>query len=107
MTTIRRIFRHATRLAVRRGRPAGRIIAAPAAFATEVPPPGAGDTGPSAVPATVHTVTVGGTPGWQIALFIVAAAALAAAVAVLRTGCGPGAAASWPRVPTDPPAGRA
>ena len=32
---------------------------------------------------TVHTVTVGGTPGWQIALFMLAAAALAAVVAVL------------------------
>jgi hypothetical protein len=31
----------------------------------------------------VHTVTVGGTPGWQIALFIVAAAAVAAVIAVL------------------------
>ena len=41
-------------------------------------------------PVTVHTVTVGGTPGWQIALFIVAAAMLAAVIAVLldrmRTG---------------------
>ena len=38
----------------------------------------------------MHTVTVGGTPGWQIALFIVAAAVIAAVAAVLldrtRTG---------------------
>ena len=38
----------------------------------------------------MHTVTVGGTPGWQIALFIVAAAVIAAGAAVLldrmRTG---------------------
>jgi hypothetical protein len=31
----------------------------------------------------VHTVTVGGTPGWQIALLMAGAAVLAAAAAVL------------------------
>ena len=56
-----------------------------------MPPPGTGDTGSTtSVPATVHTVTVGGTPGWQIALFVVAAAVIAAVAAVLldrtRTG---------------------
>ncbi|HEY8042703.1 MAG TPA: hypothetical protein VIF35_00435 [Streptosporangiaceae bacterium] len=90
MTTIRRMFRSATRIAIAAAAVAGGIIAAPAAFATEVPPPGKGDTGTTAVPATVHTVTVGGTPGWQIALFVVAAAVLAAVIAVLldrtRTG---------------------
>jgi membrane protein implicated in regulation of membrane protease activity len=89
MTTIRRMFRSATRIAIAAAALLGGIIAAPAAFAMEVPP-GTGDTGTTAVPATVHTVTVGGTPGWQIALFIVAAAVLAAVVAVLldrtRTG---------------------
>ncbi len=83
MTTIRRMFRSATRIAIAAAALLGAIIAAPAAFATEVPPPGTGDTSTTAVPVTVHTVTVGGTPGWQIALFIVAAAALAAVVAVL------------------------
>jgi hypothetical protein len=83
MTTIRRMFRSATRIAIAAAAVAGGIIAAPAAFATEVPPPGRGDTGTTAVPVTVHTVTVGGTPGWQIALFMLAAAAAAAVVAVL------------------------
>jgi hypothetical protein len=83
MTTIRRMFRSATRIAIAAAALLGGIIAAPAAFATQVPMPGTGDTGTTAVPVTVHTVTVGGTPGWQIALFLVAAAALAAVVAVL------------------------
>lgn len=83
MTTIRRMLRSATRLAIAAAAVAGGIIAAPAAFASEAPPPGTGDTGTTAVPVTVHTVTVGGTPGWQIALFMLAAAALAAVVAVL------------------------
>jgi membrane protein implicated in regulation of membrane protease activity len=90
MTTIRWMFRSATRIAIAAAALLGGIIAAPAAFATEVPLPGTGDTSTTAVPATVHTVTVGGTPGWQIALFVVAAALLAAVVAVLldrmRTG---------------------
>jgi hypothetical protein len=83
MTTINRIFRPAARLAAVLTAVQGAIIAAPAAFATEVPPSGTGDTGTTAIPASVHTVTVGGTPGWQIALFMVAAAVLAAVIAVL------------------------
>jgi hypothetical protein len=83
MTTIRRMFRSATRIAIATAALLGGIIAAPAAFATQEPMPGTGDTSTTAVPVTVHTVTVGGTPGWQIALFIVAAAVLAAVVAVL------------------------
>jgi hypothetical protein len=83
MTTIRRIFRPATRLAAAAVALLGGMIAGPAAFASPAPPPGIGDTGTSTTPAVVHTVTVGGTPGWQIALFIVAAAAVAAVIAVL------------------------
>jgi len=83
MTTIRQIFRHATRIAIAAAALLGGLIAAPAAFATREPMPGTGDTSTTSVPATVHTVTVGGTPGWQIALFMVAAAVLAAAIAVL------------------------
>ena len=80
MTAIRRIFRPATRLAAAAVALLAGILAAPAAFASEVPPPGLGDTSSTpAAPTVVHTVTVGGTPGWQIALFIVAAAVLAAA----------------------------
>jgi len=91
MNTIRRIFRHATRLGIAAAALIAGIVAAPAAFAMEVPPPGTGDPGTTTfAPQPVHTVTVGGTPGWQIALFIVAAAAIAAVVAVLldrtRTG---------------------
>jgi ABC-type branched-subunit amino acid transport system permease subunit len=91
MNTIRRIFRHATRLGIAAAALIAGIVAAPAAFATEVPPTGTGDTGTTTfTPPAVHTVTVGGTPGWQIALFIVAAAVIAAVAAVLldrtRTG---------------------
>jgi len=59
------------------------IAAAPAAFATHVPPPGEGDSSAQNAPSVVHTVTVGGTPGWQIALLAVGAAIIAAFVAVL------------------------
>lgn len=83
MTAIRRIFRPVTRLAAAAVALLAGLLAAPAAFATNVPPPGLGDTGTSTTPAVVHTVTVGGTPGWQIALFIVVAAAVAAVIAVL------------------------
>jgi hypothetical protein len=83
MSTIRRITRPVTRLAAAAAALLAGLIAAPAAFASEAPPPGAGDASVPAAPAVVHTVTVGGTPGWQIALFMVAAAILAAVVAVL------------------------
>jgi hypothetical protein len=83
MTAIRRIFRPATRLAAAAVALMAGLLAAPAAFASDAPPPGLGDTSTPAAPAVVHTVTIGGTPGWQIALFIVAAAVLAAAFAVL------------------------
>ncbi len=60
------------------------IAAAPTAFATEVPPPPAsGGAAAPAGPLPVHTIVVGGTPGWQIALLAVGAAVLAAAAAVL------------------------
>jgi hypothetical protein len=87
MNVISRILRPAGYL----GRTAGIVFglmlaataAAPAALAVQAPPPGTGDqTGPAA-PAVVHTVTVGGTPGWQIALLAVGAALVAAAIAVL------------------------
>ncbi|HEY7147541.1 MAG TPA: hypothetical protein VH637_25110 [Streptosporangiaceae bacterium] len=55
--------------------------AAPAAFAT-LPPPEPGGTA-GVPPPTVQTVTVGGMPGWQIALIAIGAAIVAAAVAVL------------------------
>jgi len=83
MTAIRNIFRPATRLAAVAVALLAGLLAAPAAFASEAPPPGLGDTSTPAATTVVHTVTVGGTPGWQIALFIVAAAVLAAVVAVV------------------------
>jgi hypothetical protein len=54
--------------------------AAPAAFASRMPPPEE-TAGP--VPPPVHTIVTGGMPGWQIALIAIAAAATAAAVAVI------------------------
>ena len=83
MTTIRHIFRPATRLAAAAVAVLAGLFAAPAAFASNAPLPGLGDTSTPVAPPVVHTVTVGGTPGWQIALFIVAAALLAAVLAVL------------------------
>ena len=50
-------------------------VTAPAAFAIRMPP--SGGTGPTQ--SELHTVIVGGMPGWQITL-IAAAAALAAAL---------------------------
>jgi hypothetical protein len=68
---------------------AGALVAfgATPAFAMHVPPPGSGATtspvGTTTPPVEVHTVVVGGMPGWQIALIAVVAALLAATVAVL------------------------
>ena len=39
--------------------------------------------GPAQPAPTVHTVVVGGTPGWQIALIAIGAALVAATAAVL------------------------
>jgi hypothetical protein len=87
MSTIRRILRPAGFLgraaAVLFGCMLACTAAAPAAFATLEPPPGTGDQPIPAGPPVVHTVTVGGTPGWQIALLAAGAAIIAAAVAVL------------------------
>jgi hypothetical protein len=56
------------------------VIAAPAAFATNVPPPGMG-TQERLGPPPVHQAAIG-MPGWQIALITIGAA-LAAIVLVL------------------------
>ena len=58
-------------------------VGATPAFARLEPDPGAGYVAPTSVPAQVHTIVVGGMPGWQIALIAVGAALLAAALAVL------------------------
>ena len=71
----------------------GLAAAAPAAFAEGPPIPGpAGYITPGSAgyvtpqpgpPVQVHTVVVGGMPGWQIALIAAGAALLAATMAVL------------------------
>jgi hypothetical protein len=55
--------------------------AAPAALARPVPP-GPGPAGIVPAPA-IHTIVVGGMPGWQITLIAAGAAALAAVLALL------------------------
>ena len=55
--------------------------AAPAALARQVPP-GPGPAGIVPAPA-IHTIVVGGMPGWQITLIAAGAAALAAVLALL------------------------
>jgi hypothetical protein len=84
MNTIRIIRRLACTLA---GLAAATLVAfppaAPAAFATHVPPPGMGDPGKQQVPPAVHVVVAGGMPGWQIALIAAGAAVVAAVLAVL------------------------
>jgi hypothetical protein len=70
---------------------AGALVAfgATPAFAMHEPPPGTGSgittspVGTTTPPVEVHTVVVGGMPGWQIALIAIVAALFAAAVAVL------------------------
>jgi len=71
----------------------GLAAAAPAAFAEGPPVPGpAGYITPGSAgyvtpqpgpPVQVHTVVVGGMPGWQIALIAMGAALFAATAAVL------------------------
>ena len=85
MNPIRRIRRFATVLA---GLAAAlAAFGVPPAFAVRPPGPGAPEvtTPPGTItpPVEVHTVAVGGMPGWQIALIAVVAALLAATLAVL------------------------
>jgi hypothetical protein len=79
MTRIRRIL---TALATLASALLAFTAASPAAFAVRVPPPGE-NAGPVQAPPPVHTITAGGTPGWQIALIAGAVALAAAVVAVL------------------------
>ena len=95
MNSIRNVRRVAGVLAGLASAWLGLALAAPAAFAVTHPTPGpAGYLTPGGpgfpVPppgpppaALVHTVVVGGMPGWQIALIAIGAALLAAALAVL------------------------
>ena len=87
MNPLKRIRRFAAVLAGL----AGALVAfgATPAFAMHEPPPGSGSgvitspVGATTTPVQVHTVVVGGMPGWQIALIAVVAALFAATVAVL------------------------
>ena len=81
MATICPIPRPAALLAAATTVLAASVAAAPAASAERVPPPGLGDS--PASQTVVHTVTTGGTPGWQITLIAIAAALTAAAIAIL------------------------
>jgi hypothetical protein len=84
-----RISRYAACLTAMLAAAVASALAAPAAFATIAPPNPAGSSVPVSGgpiikhPATVHTVLVGGMPGWQIALIAAGAAVLAAALAVV------------------------
>jgi hypothetical protein len=80
MNPIRRLRRFAAVLAGL----AAALVSFSAAPAFAVPPPShEGSAGTPASPAGVHTVVVGGTPGWQIALIAIGAALFAATAAVL------------------------
>jgi hypothetical protein len=82
MNPIRTIRRLARTLAGLAAATLAVIAAAPAALARPVPPP---DLRPAEiVPApAIHTVVIGGMPGWQITLIAAGAAALAAVLALL------------------------
>jgi hypothetical protein len=61
------------------------VFGAAPAFAM-IPGPGGSPVSPASPaipPAVVHTVVVGGTPGWQIALIAIGSALVAAAAAIL------------------------
>ncbi len=57
------------------------LAGAPAALATNVPPPGGNSGAPPS--AVVDPAAVGGTPGWQIVLIAVGSALLASALTLL------------------------
>jgi hypothetical protein len=79
-------IQHLRRLAAALAGLAGALLAfaaaAPAAFAVPPPTPGV-SIREKHPPLPVHTVVIGGMPGWQIALIAFAAALLAATLAVL------------------------
>jgi hypothetical protein len=82
MNRIRHIRRLAGILAGLTGALLASAVAAPAAFASRVPPPGSYG-GTVQAPPQEHTVVVGGMPGWQIFLIALGAALFAATMAVL------------------------
>jgi hypothetical protein len=80
-------IRHIRRVAGVLAGPAGALLAsaaaAPAAFASGPRPLPPGWNKHPPLPAHLHTVVMGGMPGWQITLIAVGAALLAATVTVL------------------------
>jgi hypothetical protein len=79
---IHRIHRLAAILAASACALLGLAVASPAmAMTSSVPHPGASVPQPQ-VPAPVHTMIVGGMPGWQITLIAAGAAVLTALLAV-------------------------
>ncbi len=79
---IRRIHRLAAILAASACALLGLAVASPAmAMTISVPHPGASVPQPQ-VPAPVHTMIVGGMPGWQITLIAAGAAVLTTLLAV-------------------------
>jgi hypothetical protein len=99
MNPVRRIRRLARGVAGQAGALLAFAMAAPALASSKPPlPPGWNKHPP--LPARVHTVVVGGMPGWQIALIAIGAALLAATAAVLldrarNARSKPVAAAAW------------
>jgi hypothetical protein len=80
-------IRHIRRMTAALAGLAGALLAfaaAPAAFALPVPPSGgSGVTSPPQPPVQIHTVVMGGMPGWQVALIAIGAALFTAAAAVV------------------------
>ena len=83
MKRIRIVGRLACLLVTMAGAVLASTASVPAAFALEVPPGGGGVDPTVPPPPPLHTVVVGGMPGWQIALIAAGAAVLAAALAVI------------------------
>jgi hypothetical protein len=82
MNRISAIRRLAVMLAGLTGALLASTAVSPAAFAVRVPPPGGYD-GTVQAPPEVHTIVIGGMPGWQITVIAIAAALLGAVLAVL------------------------
>jgi hypothetical protein len=81
MNPIRTIRRSAALVAGLAAALVAVIAATPAAFADDVPHPGALPR--HSAPFSSHAAVAGGTPGWQIALIVGGAVLVAAAIAVL------------------------
>jgi hypothetical protein len=83
MNPIRTIRRSAALVAGLAAALVAVIAATPAAFADDVPHPGALPRHPVPFASHAHAAVAGGTPGWQVALIVGGAVLVAAAIAVL------------------------